>query len=44
MQAWTNSTVIDKIKMGWDAQIAGTEEKRNAYIFLVENCDGNTLL
>jgi hypothetical protein len=28
--------------MGWDGQIAGTEEKRNAYKFLVENSDGNT--
>jgi hypothetical protein len=30
--------------MGWEGQIAGTEEKRNAYTFLVENSDGNTLL
>jgi len=30
--------------MGWDGQIAGTEEKRNAYKFLVQNFDGNTLL
>jgi len=44
MQACTKFTVIHKIKMGWDGQIAGTEEKRNAYKFLVQNFDGNTLL
>lgn len=44
MQTWTNFTVIHKIKMGWEGQIADTEEKINAYTFLVENSDGNILL
>ena len=30
--------------MGWEARIAGTEEKRNVYTFLVENSKENTLL
>jgi hypothetical protein len=32
MQAWTNFTLIHKIKMGWDGQIAGTEDKKKFLI------------